>query len=185
MKEKSDKPIRFLHVSSLWDEQKNISGILKAWKKAHDRNPNIHLTMGGDGDIKPWKLLSEKLSIRPDSIEFFTEKSPSEIAILMQQSHCLILFSNFENLPVVIVEALACGVVVISTDVGGISEHINADLGYLIPPRDEMALEEMILRFASEQKKFDPNALRKYAIKHFDKMSIAQDFHQVYTVAVR
>ncbi len=185
LKEKSDKPIRFLHLSSLWDEQKNISGILKAWKKAHDRNSNIHLTIGGDGDIKPWELLSKKLCIHPDSIEFFTEKSPSEIAMLMQQSHCLILFSNFENLPVVIVEALASGVAVISTDVGGISEHINEDLGYLIKPKDEMALVEMILKFAFEQKKFDPIALRKYAIKHFDKKSIAQDFHQVYTTVVR
>lgn len=185
LKEKSDKPIRFLHVSSLWDEQKNISGILKAWKKAHDRNSTIHLTIGGDGDIKPWELLSEKLSIRADSIEFFTEKSPSEIATLMQQSHCLVLFSNFENLPVVIVEALASGVAVISTDVGGISEHIKEDLGYLIKTKDEIALTEIILKFASEQKKFDPTVLREYAIKHFDKKSITQDFHQVYTAVVR
>ena len=35
------------------------------------------------------------------------------------QSNCFVLFSNFENLPLVMIEAMCCGLTVITTDVGG------------------------------------------------------------------
>ena len=50
------------------------------------------------------------------------------------------LFSNFEILPCVIIEALSCGLPVVSTDVGGIPEMINESNGKLIKPKDENEL---------------------------------------------
>jgi glycosyltransferase involved in cell wall biosynthesis len=176
---------RFLHVSSLDENQKNITGILRSWKKATENSANIHLAIGGDG---PWQTVRDyanELNIPAETISFFGELPWSGIADLMQQSHCLLLFSNYENLPCVIVESLASGMAVISSDVGGIREHIHNEMGYLISRRDEDALTEAICRFANERSKFDTAMLSQYATDHFSIPSIARQFNEVYHLALK
>ncbi|WP_269851240.1 glycosyltransferase family 4 protein [Methanosarcina horonobensis] len=65
--------------------------------------------------------------------EIVDEKKLSEI---YNSSDILLLVSSSEGFPLVIMEAMAYGVVTISTDVGGISEHIhNGYNGFLIKKR--------------------------------------------------
>lgn len=182
---KPQENVRFLHVSSLINDHKNISGILRAWKKAISENPNMHLTIGGDG---PWQFFqqeSQQLKIPTESITFFGEKSWAGIAELMQQSHCLILFSNYENLPCVIVESLASGMSIISTRVGGISEHINPERGILIRKKDEEGLIQAILKTTETYKSIDSNKLRGYAQSHFSKQQISKAFDEAYNETLR
>lgn len=184
----TDKPndkVYFLHVSSLIDDHKNVSGILRSWKQAIGQNPNMHLTIGGDGPWEFFQLEAQRLEIPSVSIAFFGEKKWAEIAELMQQSHCLILFSNYENLPCVIVESLASGSAVISTDVGGISEHINNERGILIAKQDERALVKAVLLYASEYQKTNKLELRIYAERHFSKQAIAVSYDEVYSRALK
>lgn len=180
LSEKPKDKIQYLHVSSLDDRQKNITGILNVWKKISSKNPDIRLVLGGDGPIEHYKSMAKKLEIPNESIQFFGEKKPEDIAQLMNESHCLILFSNYENLPVVIVEALASGMFILSTDVGGISEHINSDRGLLIGAGDESGLEKIILDSKEILQNFEPVESRTYAIEHFNRTSVAQQFDDVY-----
>lgn len=182
---KPDGNVRFLHVSSLNDAQKNISGILRVWKEAIQHNPNIHLTIGGDGPWEPYQDLLKELAIPERNISFFGEKTWAEISELMQQSHCLLMFSNYENLPCVIVESLASGMFVISSDVGGISEHINRERGILVNPGEKAELLKAILQFSLEFKSVDSKQLRNYAINHFSKPVIADAFTEVYENALK
>lgn len=182
--QKPSEYIQFLHVSSLDDRQKNIRGILRVWKKITLQTDRIKLLIGGDGPYNTYKSEAKKLSIAENTIEFFGEKSPQEIAGLMEQSHCLILFSNYENLPVVIIEALASGMFVVSTDVGGISEHIDDTRGILCKAGDEDDLEKSMFRAIQQIKNFDGEQSRNYAIKHFSRESISQHFDDVYRMAI-
>jgi glycosyltransferase involved in cell wall biosynthesis len=178
---KQSDSVRFLHVSSLVDQQKNISGILRAWKKAVEMDNSIHLTIGGDGPWDPYQELIRVLQIPKASITYFGEKTWSEIAGLMKDSHCLLMFSNYENLPCVIVEALASGMHIVSTRVGGIAEHINDERGLLIAPLDEQALVDAILAYSQEYRYNERSELRDYAVDHFSKESIATAFDKIYT----
>ncbi len=177
--------IQFLHVSSLVDHHKNISGILRSWKVISDKLSNIHLSLGGDGPIEYWRNEAIRLEIRPDSIDFFGEISWQEVAHKMEESHALLLFSNFENLPCVIVEALACGLPIISTRVGGISEHIQSERGILVDPGDEASLADAIMHIASNISTFNKESLRNYAIQHFSNEAVADAFHSLYMQSLK
>jgi glycosyltransferase involved in cell wall biosynthesis len=177
---KATDRVNFLHVSSLDDPHKNISGILRAWKKASEQRSDIHLHIGGDG---PWEALHDaamRLGIAPGCISFFGEQPWEVIADYMRDAHTLLLFSNYENLPCVIVEALASGMRIISSDVGGISEYIDDSRGTLIARKDEAGLAEAILKEADLAASADRQALRKYADAHFSMGAIAAQFDAIY-----
>jgi glycosyltransferase involved in cell wall biosynthesis len=171
---------RFLHVSSLFDDQKNVSGILKAWKLASDEKEDIHLMIGGDGPWEKLQQLSIQLGIRPASITFFGEKKSSEIAELMGSHNCLVMFSRYENLPCTIVEAMACGMAVITTAVGGITEHINEKRGIIIPEEDVHQLAAALLNFRSNAGQFHSESLRLYAVTKFSDDNVASAYGEVY-----
>jgi glycosyltransferase involved in cell wall biosynthesis len=140
----------------------------------------VHLALGGDGPIEHWIQQASSLGIRSDSIDFFGEISWEEVARKMESSHALLLFSNYENLPCVIVEALACGLPVISTRVGGISEHINPERGILVDRGDEDALAKAIDSMSSNIDQYDKEALRKYAVERFSNEAVATAFVGLY-----
>src|SRR5690606_41213396 len=69
---------------------------------------------------------------RSDDVVTFTGlKQGEELASLLRGSDLMLMFSHYENLPVVISEALCCGVLVISSDVGGIREVLKPRYGTL------------------------------------------------------
>jgi glycosyltransferase involved in cell wall biosynthesis len=177
--------VRFLHVSSLIDGHKNISGILRVWKTISDQLPTVHLTLGGDGPVEHWQHYAASLGIRSDSIDFFGETTWEGVAQKMESSHALLLFSNYENLPCVIVEALACGLPVISTRVGGISEHIDSGRGILVERGDEDALQNAISNMASSIHTYDRSALRNYALQRFSNEAVAAEFEKLYRIIAK
>jgi glycosyltransferase involved in cell wall biosynthesis len=181
LRDKSNEQVRFLHVSSLDDNQKNISGILKVWKRVIEQDSALHLAIGGDGTWLPYQELISELNIPSANITYFGEKTWAEIARLMQDSHCLVMFSNYENLPCVIVEALASGMHIVSTKVGGISEHINEQRGVLIAPKNASELEQAILNYKHTYINDQRVVLRSYAEERFSKPSIANAFDQIYS----
>jgi glycosyltransferase involved in cell wall biosynthesis len=62
-----------------------------------------------------------------------------------------------EGLPLVALEAMACGLPVIATNVGGTSEVMNEDYGKLVPPNSPDSLAEAIVEFSRK----DLSGLRK------------------------
>jgi glycosyltransferase involved in cell wall biosynthesis len=98
----------------------------------------------------------------------------------MQKSDFFVLFSNYENSPVVISESLACGKPVISTNVGGISEHINDTNGLLIAPGDTKALAESIDYMLDHFDKFDADFIQSTAKSKFSMKSVGKELQQEY-----
>ncbi len=184
IKESTGTALRFLHVSHLDNNHKNIKGILKIWKRLTSINSNVHLEMGGDGDLNQVKSWALEFDIHPDTISFFGTQTPLEVATRMERSDALVLFSNYENLPLVMIEAMACGLQVIATDVGGISEHLtNHPPHHLIAPRDEEALYQALQRI-SKLDVASKNRIRQYAVQEFSKEIISKKFSSAYAAAL-
>lgn len=171
---------RLLHVSTLVDAHKNVSGLLAAFAQAKQHAPRLHLHILGDGDSRPHQATAERLGLRPQDVRFSGTEGPAAIARHMRESDAFVLPSNVENLPCVMLEAFASGLPVLATGVGGIPEHLTADRGILIPRGDLAALRDGMLALAKGKTAFDPIAIRQYAVERFSEPVIAQAFTAAY-----
>lgn len=174
-------PKRFIHISSMEDAQKNVSGILNTVKKIAEKRNDFEVHMIGEG--KDFTTLKEQAKNLP--IIFHGTLLNSALANLLASGTALILFSNYENLPCVIPEALACGVPVISTNVGGIAEHLNDQNGILIDAGNESQLEKAMLSILDEEKYFDGEILRNYSLTHFSEEAIGKQFSNIYDSLIK
>ncbi|HEX7387386.1 MAG TPA: glycosyltransferase family 4 protein [Castellaniella sp.] len=76
----------------------------------------------------------------------------TDVAALYAQSHVVVLPSYREGLPKSLIEAAACGRPVITTDVPGCRDAIEAGVtGLLVPARDARALADAVLRLAQDE----------------------------------
>ena len=72
------------------------------------------------------------------------------------------------------------GIPVIATSVNGIPEYVNSSNGILIEPKDQKALENAMNSILDNNKTFDPEKLRSYAIDHFSYEAIAEQYNSIY-----
>lgn len=177
-----DKKIKLLHISTLDDPHKNISGMLRVTKELSKLRSDFEIWFIGDGDIEPHIKTASELGIYRSFAFFDGSKTTNEVAEIMRDSDCFVLFSNYENLPCVIVEALASGLPVVSSTAGGIPEHISETYGSLVKPLDEIALLETLNKVIDNIKagKYDPETLRNYAENNFSYKKVSEKFHQLY-----
>jgi L-malate glycosyltransferase len=171
----------FLHISSLLDKQKNITGILNAVKKlALTGSYKFELHIGGDGDVTPIHKFRDENHLH-SFIQTFGELTPEEVANKMRKSNTFVLFSNQENQPCVINEAFACGLPVITTDVGGIAEFFPKNYGILINKGDINGLCNAMICCLEGHLFASSTAISHYALSTFEKNVIASKFHQIYS----
>ena len=186
----TDEGFRILHVSSLDESQKNITGIIHALSALRTSHPDFKFSakfMGGSDPERLTKLrhYAASMNLTEPCVSFSGPKNIEEVARGMQMADALILFSRKENFPCVIAEAWATGVPVISTDVGGISEHLteNCGRGILIPNEDESALRSALLTLGTEAN-IDAVEIRKYAVDHFSVEAVSNAYDKVYREAL-
>ncbi len=108
-------------------------------------HPKARLVMIGDGPMREAiKQKARDLGIQ-DALILTGACSSAQVADYLNASDLFCLSSHNEGLPNVILEALACGLPVVSTDVGGIAELINnSDYGSLVPANEASSLSHYI-----------------------------------------
>jgi glycosyltransferase involved in cell wall biosynthesis len=177
--EKGDdnKNFTFLHVSTLDDSIKNVSGIIDAFEKI--KHQNIELKIVGDGPtdwiVKKISTLKTKNTILVES-----EKTHDQIAKEMQKADVFVLFSNIENLPLVLIESISSGTPFIATKVGGVPELFKNEMGRLVDAGNiDQLLKEM--NFMIENLNFfNSSRIRSYAIKNYSNEEVGKKFNDLY-----
>ena len=183
--EKKNEIHTYVHLSHLDNEHKNIEGILSAWKIFSDQTEDVILELGGDGDIPHWKKRSLEIGIRKNSIIFFGTLDQQEVAKKMNASHTFVLFSNYENLPLVMIEAMASGMNVIATRVGGIAEHMGfCKWNKLIDAKNEAQLLHALNESHSEMNEINREEISEYATNHFSFEAVGKQFMNAYEQAL-
>lgn len=114
--------------------------LLSAFSKIRDHESEILLV--GDGEnIDLVRNKSMELNLG-NKVKFLGARK--DVPQLLEQSNVFVLISEFEGLPISIIEAMACGIPVIASEVGGVSELIShGENGFLVK-NDELEISKYL-----------------------------------------
>ncbi len=172
----------FIHVSTLDDDQKNIVGILNAFASSYKQKPTISLNIIGAIPNKNLTQLVQQLNLQ-SCVNFLGILTKEDLKKEFENCLGLIMFSNYESFGVVIGESVSFLKPVITTNCGGITEHIISEFGYLIPPKDEKALSKAIIDLANNPWLIDKTNATKF-INEFSLVTVAEKLNSIYTQMV-
>ena len=115
------------------DPQKNPLLLIDALPS----DPRCHLLLAGDGSLAP--EVRKRAGGRVHLLGVRTD-----IPELLRACDVFALASDYEGLPVAVIEAMAAGLPVVATRVGGLPELVTEQTGVLVPPRDARALSRAL-----------------------------------------
>ena len=175
---KTTEKFTITHISNLEDQHKNISGMLRVAKQLESSIDAFQWNFIG-GKKNRYQELIDELNFKKNTIHFMDQLSHKKIPKQLTQSDIFVLFSNYENLPCVILEAFACGIPVISTHVGGIHEFFPKDFGFLIEQNNEEQLLEKIMEI-HQNPITKSDDMHQYANTNFSSEKICESFSRLY-----
>lgn len=185
IKEKvSREKVRIVHVSCFEDRSKNIFGIINVITQLKNHTSNFECVMIGDGmNFHDAVHLAETKGLSDSEIHFTGLLEGQALAHEIASSDFMLLFSNYENMPVVILEAFACGLPVVATNVGGIPEMINKENGLLVEKANESQLLNAITKMMQQYRQYDPQKIRASVMSVYGKQAVGKQltkwYHQI------
>ena len=125
---------------------KGLAYLIKAMKIIHQRYPKSRLLIVGDGDERDNLNMIVKNSNLNECVTFIGKVPNKSIPEYMALADILVLPSLSEGFPVVILEAMACGLPIVATKIRGNQEIIKDwDNGFLVEPRNSENITEKVL----------------------------------------
>ena len=175
-----DDDFAILHVGRFFP-QKNHRLLIEAFSKVVKAVTNAVLFLVGDGELRAEmeELVREKGLSK--NVRFLGIRD--DVPDLLAASDVLVLPSDWEGLPLTVLEAMAAGKAVIATSVGGVPELITDGVnGFLVQPGDAEALAGAMIKLAE-----DPGVSRKMgqigeklAQEKFDIKIMAKEYEKLY-----
>jgi glycosyltransferase involved in cell wall biosynthesis len=173
-----------LFVGAPW-YLKGADLLLKAFRRLSPDFPDIKLKLLG---YYPDHEQLEALTGGLPQIEILAPRRNAEALGIISQAMILALPSRCDGMPRVILEAMAAGVPVVGSDVGGISYLIrDGENGFLIPPEDATALEARLRQLLSDEQLRLKMGARGYQLAHteFNEQVYVEQFTRMVEAAVR
>jgi glycosyltransferase involved in cell wall biosynthesis len=164
---------------------KGLPCLLQSLAKLRERRADFLLDVVGDGaKAREYVTLARRLHLE-DFVRFHGLKTKGEVADWMRRSDFLVLPSEWENLGVVLIEAMASGLPIIATRVGGINEVFDEKVGLLVPPKDVQALVEAIDRMLDEYYIYSSAELSAYAQQRWSYHAVGERTTNSYRLLIR
>ena len=143
-----DRPLpRHLVVARNLEPIYDIPTALRAFALIRGSLPDVRLTVAGSGpELEALQVLSRELHIA-DHVKFCGTRDRDQMAALYRSAAVVINPSRVDNMPNSVLEAMASGVPVVSTDVGGVPYILReGDTGLMVPAGDPGAMAAAVLR---------------------------------------
>ena len=168
-----------MHMSN-YREVKNAQDVVRIFKIVNDAIPS-KLVLIGDGPDAPNVLrLAEELGVK-DKVIFLGGQDSVEL--ILCKADLFLLPSASEAFGLAALEAMACGVPVVGSIVGGLPELVDdGETGYLEPIGDYKAMAKRSIEILSDSKlriKMAKNA-RQMTVDKFDTKEIVQQYYDYY-----
>ena len=172
------EPMTLLHIGR-FNEQKNHGGMLRAFQYILGRIPQCRLVLVGDGELRDeMENLARELGIA-EQVEFCG--SQPDVHPFLQRADLFLLPSNYEGMPMTIIEAMGTGLPIVATAVGGVPDMVENGVSALLTPCDAQAVGDaciMLLKDAELRKKLGENAFKRSRL--FSAEQMAQSYCNSY-----
>lgn len=171
----------FLFVGTL-EKRKNVIGIIKAFSEFNKKNPNTHqlVLIGGAGygyeDIKS-EILQQNLAGAVVELGFLNE---SDLALFYRYCLCFIFLSFEEGYGIPVIESMACGAPVISSNTTSLPE-VGGGHTFLVDPQNSSLACQFMEKISKKEESVLAQAERgkKYA-QLMTWSKVAQSLRDVY-----
>jgi len=156
--------------------EKNLDLLLDAFA-AMDDHASVLLLVGDGPDRAALEAQAQRLGLG-ERVRFAGQRD--DMARVYPALDCLVLSSRTEGMPLVVLEAMACGVPVIATAVGDVPRLLAASpRSRVVPPGDPAALGAALREAAAEPAVRDPDA-RAYVLARHAPSAMAAAYLDLY-----
>lgn len=182
---KNDNTLTFISTGRLV-YGKGFDLLINALSQIQEKLPKKwRLYIVGGGELKN-ELQQQINQVRLEQhIHLLGQKNKEEIVQLLQQSDIFILPSRGENFSVAVLEALACGLPVISSICGGIRECIDIHNGLLFPVENTVALANAIMEMVQNLNQYNREAIAQDCHARFAPEVIAKQLTTIFEETIK
>jgi glycosyltransferase involved in cell wall biosynthesis len=165
-----------------FEEAKDYPNLLQAFKSVTDERNDAALLIAGQGTLfEDIKSMAHSLGLT-EKVRFLGVRR--DVPELMSTADAYVMSSTWEGLPMVLLEAAACELPVVSTDAGGNSEIVlDGVSGYIVPPRDPQALAAAMLKmmsFPEEERRAMGQAGRAHIEANYSLDHVVDQWEKLY-----
>jgi glycosyltransferase involved in cell wall biosynthesis len=146
------EPCQVLYLSKL-GKKKGIRTLIRAWKQVERCHPDAELIVAGSGPLEQEvERKVEELDLK--SVSLLGYVSESHKRELLSSSAIFVLPTYIEGMPLTMIEAMASGCAVVSTETYGVRDVVEDEkTGLLIPPGHKKELADTLLDLLSDPEK--------------------------------
>lgn len=158
--------------------QKNHKLLISAFARYHEKHQKDELIILGEG---PCRAELERMICDHKAESYIhLEGNVDNIAEYFAKADIFALSSDYEGLPLVVLEAMAASLPIISTDVGGIKDLIDGN-GILVEAGNEEQLYRALTELKEDTAKIDTMGKRSYSlVQKYDSSIIAGEYIKLY-----
>jgi len=164
-----------------YSHEKGIDLLLEAWAKVEKRTKEWRLDVYGDGDTTAFNALIDRLGI--DRNRCLLNGRTGDIEKEYLRSSIAVCSSRFEGFGMIIIEAMACGLAVVSFDCPWGPQSIikNGEDGFLVENGNIEKMADALVRLIEDENKrhtFAKNAIQN--VKRFQMDRIAEQWRELF-----
>lgn len=162
---------------------KGLNILLKAAKIYEKKQDIITLLVGNGALRKELKNIAKELELK--NVYFLGHKKQRTLKKLYNIADVFSISSIQEAFGLVGIEALACGLPVVSTKVGGMKDYVTDKVGKLVNVNDEKELAKAILYVINHKEKYNKEKLSNYAKENFAQKKTLSKLLNIYNDAIK
>jgi L-malate glycosyltransferase len=175
-----------INISDI-EHLKGIDILLKALERTiyYYNNKDVFLHIIGDGiQLDEYKKLSKNLKVE-DYCKFYGLIDNDKLPKILNSCNVLVISSRAETFGIVGIEAMACGLPIVSTDCGGPSTYINKTTGLIVKNEDPDKLAEGIIKIKNNFNKYNKSLIKNICKKNYSSDSICSKILKIYEKTIK
>lgn len=187
-----NRPLNVVFLGRIGD-RKGAFRLLDSWADLVSRPTSedgsgraVSLTIAGDGEVATARRRIQELGVG-DSVELREWLTPEAVDDLLGKSQVLVLPSRNEGQPMAVLEAMARGLCVVASDVGGLPEMIGDGCGVIVSAEDGKAISDALKLVIDDDQlrlQFGAAAHARFADR-FDVRAVARQIDDLYCEVAR